>query len=259
MKKLLPVFVVLELAVIIVLFFSLTDEFEFNNQSKASQNSVYPITPDFKAGVNQALDELLLDKIFDLEWKKLFFFQTLFESLTGFTVSGPAPTIDGTGVTMTTDGTLNNESEVTKQPGIQGLIAFYQRSAFRIKVYLAQVTAQTIYITVGNKDTTHYYGFKIVDNTLYGVTYNGVTENAVSLQSVSATTSYNLEARYFPDDKVVFFVDAVEKGVSKLYLPVPSTTINVQLMDIRVKATAAVAKTIKVSMFQYMQARAVLN
>ena len=246
-------YLVATLAILLVVAISLIMNYKFNNP----KDNQYPPSIDFKQSVNKALDELLPDKIFDSVWKKIFHYLTTFESFDGFTLSG-VPTIDGTGITLTTTGDDENEIQVTKQPAWQGLITFSQQSYFKTAVSLSQVTNQEIYITVGNKDTTHYYGFKIIDANLYGITYDGTTENAVLLQTVTATT-YNLEARYSPSDKVIFLVESVEKGVSASNLPSPAETANVQLMDTRIKAKEAEVKVIQLSFFEYLQKRDILQ
>lgn len=255
MKKIAILLAVVLIFQAVILIKMTTDNFNFESTAQAAS----PINPETKSQVSQMLDELLPDKIFDLIWKKTFHWITFFESFDGFALSATAPTIGSANISLTTSGALNNEVEISKPPLFQGLITFSQRSAFRTTINLSVITNQTAYITVGNKDSTHYYGFKISNATLYGVSYDGSTENAVTLATISASTAYTIEARYTPTDKVVFFVDTIEKGVSKVNLPSPVVTANAQLMDIRIKATQAEAKTLQVSFFEYLQRRNILN
>ena len=234
-----------------------TDKYNF--AEGAGIPSQYPPNEDLKNAVNQILDETLPDKIFDLTWKKMFHWITFFESIDGFALSATAPTIGSANISLTTSGASGNEVEISKPPLYQGLVTFSQRSAFRTTINLSVVTNQTVYVTVGNKDSTHYYGFKVTNATLFGVTYDGGTENAVTLATLSAATAYTLEARYNPSDKVVFLVDNIEKGASKTNLPSPVVTANAQMMDIRIKANAAEAKTLQASYFEYLQRRNILN
>jgi len=234
----------------------MTDKYIFEPQSQASN---YPPSVDLKVAVDSVLDENLPDKIFDLIWKKTFHWITLFESLDGFNfTAGATQSTNGSYVELKTSSTLNNEVEINKQPAWQGLITFSQRSYFRTNISFTDITDQTIYATVGNKGTTNYYGFKIVADALYGVSYDGTTEKTILLQTITATT-FNLEARYLPSNKIVFLVDSVEKGTITVNLPIPVKTSNVQLMDIRIKTTATAVKTIQVSFFEYLQTRNVLN
>lgn len=254
MKKIILT-VVLAVLMIIVITMA-TDKFFFETPNEPS---VYPPSQDLKAAVSQILDESLADKIFDTVWKNTFHWITFFESLDGFNFNTGA-TLDGSGshAQLATSNVLNNEVEINKQPSWQGLITFSRKSYFRTNISFTDIADQTIYVTVGNKDTTNYYGFKVIDASLYGVTYDGTTEKTVLLQTITATT-FNLEARYLPGDKVVFLVESTEKGVISSNLPVPLETANIQLMDIRIKTTTTAIKTIQVSFFEYFQARNILK
>lgn len=235
-----------------------TDTYNFEpNQAQATQPGI-----DSQMAPASS-DELLSDKIFNIIWKKTFHWTTFFESLDGFFFNtGATQSTNGSYVQLATSAVLNNEVEVNKQPAYQGLITFSQKSYFRTSIDFLDTTNQTIYLTVGNKDTTSYYGFKVVGDQLYGVTFDGTTENSVLLKTITSGI-YNLGAKYSPSDKVVFSVEtsdtSSESGVSSSNLPNPqSITPNVQLMDVRIKTTEAVAKTIRISFFEYLQARNIL-
>lgn len=253
MKRAVYVLTIINLIWLIII---MTDNFEFE---KPSQASVYPPSVDFKQAVEATINDILADKIFDTIWKKTFHWITVFESLDGFNFNaGATQSTNGSYVQLATSAVLNNEVEINKQPSWQGLITFSQRSYFRSNIYFNNTTNQTIYLTVGNKDTTNYYGFKIIDANLYGVSYDGTTEKTILLTTITAT-NYNLEARYLPSNKIVFLVESLEIGVITTNLPLPVTTSNVQLMDIRIKTTATAIKTIQVSFFEYLQVRNILQ
>lgn len=226
---------------------------------KANQGKInYPIDPVSKFVLEQTTDDFLPSKIFDLFWKKLFFFQTFFESTSGFTTTGTI-TLTGTDVKIETAATLNATASIVKQPSWQGFLNFNQRSAFRAALILNQVAAQEIYIVTGNVGATDKrYGFKVVNNTLKGVSHDGTTEKTIDLQTVSASTVYNLEARFLPNQQVQFLVDNKEMGVITENLPYTDGPRS-QLMTAQVKTTEAVAKSIQLSFFQYLQYRNVLK
>jgi hypothetical protein len=75
----------------------------------------------------------------------------------------------------------------------------------------------------------NYYGFKIVDGVLYGVSYGG-SESTIQLMTLANKTAYIIEARYNPSDKIVYSVmnnttlKMEEKGVIKTNLPAPVNT-----------------------------------
>jgi len=186
---------------------------------------------------------------------------TLFESVDGFvqTIVGTGTvTIDGNDVVLATSATTNDSVNLAKEPSWLGLATFSQRSFMRSAVVVNSITNQEIYIKVGRNDTQGY-GFKIINANLYGTTHDGTTESTVLLQTISAATAYQLEARYLPSDKVVFFVDTVEKGVLTVNLPSPVITANDKLMTLMVKTTTTAARTIQVSYFEYLQKRNILQ
>src|SRR3990167_2526796 len=169
---------------IIVVFSAVFLGLHFNTGSANNMTQFYPPNEDFKRAVEEVLKDKIGYYIHETLWKKTFHSILLFESLDGFTITTGA-TVNGARADLTTDGTLDNEVEVTKQPSWQGLITFSQKSFFRTNINFSAITNQIIYVTVGNKATTDNYGFKIVDNALYGVSYDSTTENTVLLQTIT--------------------------------------------------------------------------
>lgn len=215
----------------------------------------YPLDKITKTLIANEVREEMRNFTFDAIWRNTFHWFTFFESLDGFTVAGTT-SVNGNNVLITTGATSGNKAEVNKQPSWQGLFTFSRRSNFRSAFVLTSVESQTIYITVGNKDVAGYYGFKIVNGNLYGVTSDGTNENAILLQTVVASTGYNIEARYQPHNKVVFLVNNTEKGSSVTKLPeADETTANLHIMDIEIVTNENVAKTIQMSFFEYLQHR----
>lgn len=226
---------------------------------KAQQGKLgFPVDSVSKSILDRTVDEFLPDKVFDLIWKKIFFFQTFFESVDGYTTTGII-TLSGTDVKIETAATINATAEINKQPSWQGFLNFNQRSALRAALIFNQTAAQEIYIVTGNVGASDKrYGFKVANNTLQGVTHDGTTEKTIDLQTISAATVYNLEARFRPNDQVQFLVDNEEKGVITENLPYTDGPRS-QLFTAQVKTTEAVAKSIQLSFFQYLQQRNALK
>ena len=231
-----------------------------------TQQLKYPLDPTSKKVLEQTVDEFLEDKIFDLIWKRTFHWITFFESLDGFTMSADGlgtNVLSGADLNMTTGAVSGNANEIIKQPSWQGLMTFSRRSAMRTSVVLTQVTTQTIYLVTGGLSSGSYYGFKIVNATLSGVSYNGTTETLVTLATLIGATTYNLEARYSPKDKIVFYVNSVDRGTINhavaTSLPLADETSETQLMDIKLTTNTIAAKTMQVSFFEYFQLRNILK
>ena len=207
--------------------------------------------------IEQTVDKFLEDKIHKILWKRTFHYSTFFESLDGFGTSGTV-TVDKDDVLLTTGAVSGNVSNIKKQPAWQGLISFSLKSYFRTTVSLGSVANVTEYIIVGSLDGGSYYGFKIVNATLYGVSYDGTTESTKELKTITAS-NYNLEARLLPRNKIVFFVEAAEHGTLYDNLPLLSSTPNIKLFEFNVTTNEDVAKTMQLSYFEYLQARNVLK
>jgi hypothetical protein len=231
-----------------------------------------PVDLDSQKAIELATDNFLKDKIFDLIWKKLFHYFTMFESLDGWDASitgGGSANLDGANLVLTTGAINGNFTHELKRPAIQGLMTFSQKSAFRTSVNLTSVADVTVRIVVGNTGGS-YYGFKIVDNTLYGISSNAGlgAENSLALQTLSATNDYHLEARHKPNDAIVFLVDDPttspttsirEVGSISSSLPSAAAVVNDNIFSVKITTNAAAAKAIQLSFMEYLQFRNVLK
>lgn len=168
---------------------------------------------------------------------------------------------------MTTDAVTGHSIEILKQPAMFGLATFSQRSNFRTGFAVNSTKNETAYILVGSLGGDHY-GFKVANGALYGVSSDGMHENAVSLEPISPSTPYNLEARYLPDQSVAFYASAPgvtirQVGTSTTNLPrsavAGNPVVNNTLMDIKLTTNEAAAKGLQMSFFEYLQTRNVLQ
>ena len=173
MKK--PLFIVLLVAAIGVILLMATDSFPFGSQQIDGQapqtpQSFYPPSEDFKRAVESALDEVLLDRVFDAVWKKTFHYFTTFESIDGFSTSGATVTLTEIQLELITGAVSTNFANVKKEPDLLAQTTFSQPSRFRTTFEIPQVTAQTIYLTIGHVASgAQGYGFKIVNNVVESV------------------------------------------------------------------------------------------
>ena len=223
----------------------------------------YPLDPQSKEIIQKTVDEFLDHKIHNNLWKRTFHFMTFFESLDGFYVAADASSIDKNEVSISTSAVLNNVAILSKLPSWQGLITFSQKSFMRTAFVVNSISDVTAYFIIGNLSSGEYYGFKLVDDTLKGVSYDGTTESTVDLKTISASTIYGIEARFYPNDKVVFYIDTEEVGVINTNLPSGITAgvavANTYLFEINLKNTATAVKTLQFSFFEYLQHRNVLK
>ena len=221
----------------------------------------YPVDATTRATIEKTADSFLKDKEFDIAWKKMFHWMTMFESLDGFNRAASADAsirIDGSGLTLATGSSGGSYAEIAKQPLWQGLATFGQKSNFRSAFVLNATDGQVAYIRVGVSGGQGY-GFKIVENTLYGFSSDGVIEETAVLGNVVTGRRYNIEARYTPDDRIVFFTDTTERASVYKHLPSSMQRPNEQLMSMRITARRSQQRSMQVSFFEYLQARNVFE
>jgi hypothetical protein len=213
---------------------------------------------------NQKTDVQILDlfnkNLFDYIWRKVFHFQTFFESLTGFltTVVGTGTSVTtGYGMALATSNANNDSVMLGKVPTTFGWANFSLKSNIRTTVGIDNAANITCYIVVGDLGGD-YYGFKVVNGALYGVTRDNATETAVSLgTTMIAAALYNIEARYTPNDKVSFYINKELKGVSTTHLPRQFVSgkvfVNPTLMTMKVQTTTTAVRTLYAGFFEYLQ------
>lgn len=234
---------------------------------------------DFKAGAQfqqeSDLRRLLYENpqiVRDLLWTKDIQWLTFFESLDGYDTNDGSGTVttstSGTQITFTTTGNSGEFAEMLKKPQQQGFFTFSQPSRFRTNFNLATTTAVQAWFVHGSL-SGQGYGFKVINNSLLGFTRSaGGVESTSTLQTISGGFNYNIEARYEPSGKVIFLADDPaatpvktirEIGVLTSNLPANSSSTNTTLLDIKLRTTENVAKTMTISFFQYDQARNIMS
>lgn len=84
---------------------------------------------------------------------------------------------------------------------------------FLCEIMVTQITSQEGYILVGYKEETEGFGFKIVNNKLYGFYYDsdGV-EQLTEIATLVVGKVYKLEARVDYPNKITFLIDRLVVG-----------------------------------------------
>ena len=219
------------------------------------------------------IGDITEERLFNSQWRSSIHYLSFFESLDGMTstVTGTSTVAYGSGkdvVILLTGATSGNLAQLTKTASRQGLVTFSQDSKFRTAFDTAKgggsFNNTTVYMVVG--DTTgEYYGFKITAGNLYGVTKRtSVSESTVVLQTYDETSAIlNVEARYFANSRVDFFVNSIQvNSISNsptLVLPTVSTSVNSAFVDFKITTNAAFTKTLNVSFWEYFQKRNILK
>ena len=218
-------------------------EYPMDSQSLSTLKQVFP-------GI---LDEQLYQAM-----KRIIWWQTYFETKDGFTTTGTA-TVNADDIDLVTGAVSGNSASIEKIASWQGLFSFGRKSMMRTAFNLSSVTAVTAYMVVGSASgdgvpAGSYYGFKVVNSTLYGVVKDGTTEATVSLMTIT-TDTYSLQAEYIPGQSVVFTVNTVQRGTITTNLPQSALNPQSVLMELKVTTNEAVAKTMSASFFTILSSR----
>ncbi len=214
--------------IIVLIFIGLmAEDFKFG---KVGGEGSYPPDVDFERSVEEVLDKLLSQKIFNSVWNDFFHYFTNFDSMEASTgdntfeeTGSIAVTLDGWEVATEVDVTAASFMQKVQIPTLGAAVAlnrnlsWNQPQRFRANFSFYDSTdtndpQHTSYLVRGVTPQSNYdhpyFGFKITDTTLYGVCRDssGGGESTVSLMTVANATAYIVEVRYAPADKIIFLV-----------------------------------------------------
>ena len=268
-----------------------TDTYNFEPKGQAS---TYPPSVDVKNTISASLDELLPDKAINVLWNNYFYYFTWIESINAIVSQGNDSagntqaniTIPGSwevatsgsgslsfgtaGAVLATGATNGSATGIDKRPISQAIIRLDKPQRFRTAFRLSATTNQVAYLVRGGVAiagaTNKYFGFRINGNALQGTVENNNASTRTNLDlgvTLSANTTYEVEARLFPNDKVIFLVKNAttnifeEKGVIATYgaAGIPTGTTQVDFFEFYIGNSAAEDKQITVSYVEYVQLR----
>ena len=240
-----------------------------------TQNNMHqlkdPLDKVSKNLIKKVVKESLPDLVFDVLWDNLFYWNGLFESFDGWVVgdSGSGGTVvGGTGVTLETGATTNDETEIIKKPDFQNILTFDARSRFKtaFRFSTGSDADSEFNVSIGQGgviSTFNHYGFFVDGGVLYGSVADGATQSTIALMSITDEDRYLVEARLLPNNRVVFFVsDAdgfklIERG--SLVTNLPNGKINFSTNNFWVHYNLTTkeeaAKVIQFDFIEYLQIR----
>ena len=177
----------------------------------------------------KVIENILENKVLDVVWSKFFYYPSFFESLTGWSLTDSSGNshCDADGLHLETGGVATNKSSVIKMSSYQNIINFWKTIKFHTDFNISSVTAVEADMGVGEIGvgmTTRGFGFVVDNATLKAVSQNGTSQTSITLQTINNTSTYSLEAIFYPSTKIVFFVDGVEMGTITTNLPQGSVT-----------------------------------
>lgn len=194
------------------------------------------------------IKDIIKNEFFELYWDSIFQYTTNAESLDGLTKSAGVGLLGGA-FNLITTATGTNFQYLKRTFAPADVFNFSKESRFRIVMAADQIVTQNILITIGS--TGHFFGFDIEDDVIRGTTRDGTTTKIVTLnKSINSTDLFLLEARFFPKNRVDFYVNGVQYGSSTINLP---TTTSTTLWECTITEQAALAKTMWLYSVEYLQ------
>lgn len=241
------------------------------NDPQIQPGIAFPINPTSQSVVNDQLE----NNFINLLWNNIFYYKTVFEAIDGSLLTCNA----GSGATCSSSGiagqlVLNTQSastgqyaDIDKRPLYISGLSWQRPSRMRVGFQVSAITGQTIYLIRGSQNVVSpYYGFKVVNATLYGVFYAGTgSEKLVTLQPIVAssvsgtppadiTNSYVCEAQYQYGDAIKFVVNGNYKGMIRVNTaPIAPTAAISSFYNFHLTTNENVGKSLGISFFEYIQ------
>lgn len=196
------------------------------------------------------------DAVFNSLERRDFHWFTLFESIDGY-AKGGTPVLNQDSVTIPTTNVATNTCELQKIASYSNSFTWDKRRKARFGVVFDTNTLQYIDIVTGGINyggDIRHIGFRVLNGTLYALSDNGTGEETTSLvASIATNTIYELEVRHVPGVSETFYVNGTLSATHTTTVPSGSTDAN-KLLDIYIRTTENVIKSLKITYFDFWQA-----
>jgi len=189
-------------------------------------------------------------------YTKPFHYLETFTSLDGIQqdlVGSGSISIDYKEVILKTGTTANSWASILKEPTLWNF-SFDEETRFKTRVLVWKNTNQAVWIIVGDRGTSNHFGFKIVNDMLYGTVADGATESTIELKTIVADEIIDLECLFHPNTEARFFVNGSDMGTLSTNLPSGTTNAN-RILCVQLTNTAAEDKHIHLSIWEFWQER----
>ena len=220
----------------------------------------------------------LLGKIMDTVFNKFFYLFEWFETNTITddwvdTSSGVSASVTGGvgGLAFTTGTTLNGYAQIDRRGlQFQSILRWDRFQAFKTSFSVTSLSEITCYLVRGYAgfvfSASSYFGFKIVNDSLYGVSSStGASESTVLLLGPNTSpvftvvTTYEIKAILIPRERVEFYI--LNSTTSEYELrgtlrtQFPTDTTDQGYANIIARTTNTTSKILDTSYFEYIQER----
>lgn len=199
------------------------------------------------------LKEIISEQVIDIVWDEYYYFSSTFDSIDRYSVTGTAAseTINSNGLYIETNGTGSNEGTVYL-PVSSNLLSVEREARCRI---INKVSSETDVnwsgLTLVDSAGTSYVGFEMNSGSILGVTSKAGSKTSVTIGSYSANTNVKLELHFSPE-RVTFFVDDEEQGVSTSNIPIADPE---RILEIGIGETSSSARSCTTSSFDFIQSK----
>lgn len=216
----------------------------------------YPLDTESKAAVRQVVDEILVDKAMDIVWNNSHWMSFIESSVWARSLTNSATVAYVAGTNLATGATSGSMAELRTDDQSDTKLLFtsaktQQRIRSQFKMSSGAMNNQVAYIVRGDTSNDTYYGFMVVDATLYAVTRNGGAQTASVLRGISADSLYEVEARFYPSNRVVFYVDRTATATISTNIP---TGVNLQMLgNLSIQNSTTASKAMTVYYYEYLQ------
>lgn len=225
---------------------------DFSNKlSLVEKNKDFQLSFPLDTQSKKIIRDALSEEILDIVWNDYFYYSSTFESIDRYLTAGTGASelVNSEGVYLATNGTGSNEAGLLLQVS-SDLISVQHEARFKVSNKVSSITnVNWAAFTLEDDLGSSYVGFWMKSGTIYGATSKTGTETLVNLGSYSANTFYKLELHFTPN-KVTFFVNDIEKGVSITNIPTATPT---RLFDFGIGETSASARNSTTSYFNFIQ------
>jgi hypothetical protein len=158
---------------------------------------------------------------------------------------------------LSTSATANDSVETQRIITLPLATNTFDRNRhFRVAIMLTNIGSSTAYITCGQISGNNFFGFKMINGAVYGVSYKaGQTEQTVNLGfTMTNNIPVILEARLYTGSKIEFYINnfLYSAYTTTTQMPTGTTGANT-LMSAKIQTTTTVARTLAVGQWDFIQ------
>lgn len=158
---------------------------------------------------------------------------------------------------LTTSAAANDSVEVQRIIALPLAVNTFDRNRhFRVAIMFTNLNSNIIYVICGQLSSNNYFGFKITNGAVSGVSYKaGQTEQTVNLGfTMTINTQTILEARLYLGNKIEFYVNNFLYGTFTTVAQMPAGTTGANaLMSAKIQTTTTAARTLAVGQWDFIQ------